>query len=145
MDASQRLHQCWLVARGSHPIQFGLERSEALRVGGLLVAARAIKISDFLADRIALAFSRGLLQDVPFCDQVPLVKFDKADPLRLVRRNLRCLQPIATGILVEINAGIDSLINVVDAESRCRRTLSNTGDREKGEQKNGAETHEIPH
>src|SRR5579862_6823889 len=47
------------------------------------------------------------------------MQFGKASPLRLVGRNLGILDPVAAGILVKIDAGVNVLIDVVDTESRA--------------------------
>jgi hypothetical protein len=48
------------------------------------------------------------------------MQFYKTHPLRLIRRNLRSLQPISACVLIEIRARIDALINRVNAETGRR-------------------------
>ena len=58
-----------------------------------------------------------LTRDVAHGVLVALIQLVKADPRGLVSRNLRVLDPIAARVLIEIRAGIDSLIDIVDAET----------------------------
>ena len=52
-------------------------------------------------------------------DQVALIELDEADPLGLVGRNFGILQPVAAGVLIEVDAGVDRFVEIVDAETRC--------------------------
>src|ERR1700723_536220 len=67
----------------------------------------------------------GLFQNASLNVLVALVKLDEAYPLRLVGRNFRILDPVAAGVLIEIHARIDALVDVIEAEAG--RRLSGSG------------------
>src|SRR5580658_3821762 len=62
----------------------------------------------------------GFLQNAALNILVALVELDEACPLRLVGRDLRILDPVAAGILIEIHARIDALVDVVEAKAGRR-------------------------
>src|SRR5207302_7931317 len=101
-------------------------------------------ITDLLINGFASTLLRRLLQNVALNGQVARVDFREANPPRLVGGDLSVLQPVAAGILIKINAGVGSLINVGNAEAGRRRgrhrgrRLSETGDGRK-QQKNECE------
>ena len=107
------------VLRGRNARQFRLQRVDPFGVRRLLVHARPVEVADLLLDgRTVCPPGRRLLQDVVQHVFIPLIQLDEAHPLRLVRRNLGVLQPVAAGELIEIHAGIDRLVDLVDAETR---------------------------
>ena len=123
MELREHLNERGLVLRGVDPREFWLHRFAALCVGRFLVHARAVKVSNLLRDRIPSRCSqRRFLQNVPHRVLVALVEFDKAEPRRLVSRNLSVLHPAPAGVLIEISARVGCLIDVVDAETlrACR-------------------------
>src|SRR6267378_920166 len=135
MELGNCVDECCLVLHGGDAFEFGLDRVAAFRIGGFLVHAGTVEVADLLRDRVSSGRGDGgLVQDVSHRELVAFVQFDKADPRGLVGGNLGVLEPIAACILVEIGAGIDGFIDVVDAESlgsralwsHCWRTLGST-------------------
>ena len=47
---------------------------------------------------------------------ISFANFDKAYPGGLVGGNFRGLQPVAAGVLVEVHAGIDGLVDGVEID-----------------------------
>src|SRR6185436_4594167 len=81
---------------------------------------RGVQIADLLLDGIAVrSTGRSLLQNFPLDSEIALIEFRKALPRRPVGGNLRILDPIAAGKLVEVHARVDALVDVVDAEPRA--------------------------
>ena len=124
MHPSNRIDKGRFVWSCRDAVKVWLERRHPLCVCGLFVHARVVVIANLLIDGApARIVGRCFFQNVAFRYQVPLVQFDKAHPLGLVSGNFCLLQPIATSVLVEIDARVGSLVDVVDAESD--RRLSN--------------------
>src|SRR5205807_1811290 len=92
--------------------------SNSLFIDRLLVHTRAVEVSDLLIDRVPARPAAGsFLQNSAFDAQIVLVKLGKTLPRRAVGRDFRLLHPVTAGVLVEIHAGIDGLIDGVDVES----------------------------
>src|SRR6266478_8438973 len=151
MKLGNCIDECRLVLDGGDAIQFRFERFAALGVSGFLVHAGTVEIADFLGNRVPRRGSnRSLIQDVAHGVLVALVQFVKADPRGLVSGNLRVLDPVAARVLIEISAGIDSLIYIVDAETLRRLSLGGSsgcrlssaeGERKQNESDNLKRTH----
>ena len=110
-----------LVLHRGDAAEFGLQRTEALGFHRLLVHARAVEVANFLVDRIAPCTAGcGFLQNAALNILVALVELDEAYPLRLIGRDLGILDPVAAGILIEIHARIDALVDVVEAKAGRR-------------------------
>src|SRR5437667_6208420 len=107
-----------LVLNCRDAVEFGLERIQSFRINRFLVHARTVVIPNFLLDRAAARIIyRCLFQNFTLGHQISLIEFYEAHPLRLVSRNFRVLQPVATSVLVEVDARIDSFVDVIYAEA----------------------------
>lgn len=109
------------------------------RVHGFLVHAGTVEISDFLIDRVAARAAGGsLLQNLMLDVAIVLANLHEAAPPRLVSRNLGALDPVAAGVLIEIDAGINALVDRVETEARrgfsggrCLREANDTYEKQK--------------
>src|SRR6185437_14899958 len=121
MHSSNRIHERRFVWSRHDAVKVRLERGQALGVRSLFVHARVVVVADLLIDSAPIRIIGGcFIQNVAFRHQVALIQFDKAYPLGLVSRNFCLLQPIAASVLIEIDARIGSLIDVIEAESDRR-------------------------
>ncbi len=50
--------------------------------------------------------------------KIALVQFHETSPLRLIRRNLRILDPVAASVLVKVHTGVDCFVDSIRAEPR---------------------------
>ncbi len=122
-----------LVFRVRDALEFRLQRFYPVGIRGALVNARAVVVADFLGDGIASRTAGGsFLQNLAHDSGISFSNLDKASPGRLVGGNFRGLQPVAAGVLVEIDAGIDGLVDGVEIDGWLG--LGETGNRQ--EQKN---------
>ena len=130
-----------LVLDGGDAVEFGLERIESLGVGGLFVHAGAVVVADFLVDGAAIrAAGGGFLQNSSQRDEIAFVEFGEADPLGLVGGDFRILEPVAAGVLVEVDARVGGLIDGLDAEAGGHLVVRRLGEGDKGgENDQGAE------
>ena len=134
LNPGHGLDQGRLVFCRRDAFEFGRQGRHALGVNRRFVYAGTVVVADFLADGIATrAGSRGFLQDLAHDRGISLPNLDKAHPGSLVRRNYRRLQPVATGILVEIHTGIDGLVDGVEIDHWLRSGLAETGYRQQQE------------
>ena len=143
-----------LVLNCRDAVEFGLERIQSFRINRLLVHARTVVIPNFLLDRAAARIIyRCLFQNFTLGHQIPLIEFYEAHPLRLVSRNFRVLQPVAAGVLVEVDARVHRFIDVVHAEaesglsglgrfgSRSRLSKTEGGRKQKAHQQQSGQAH----
>ena len=117
VGAGDLVDQSLFVVDGPDAIQLRLQRVDASAVHRLLVHACAIEIADLLIDGVApRSAGCGFLENSPHYVHVSLVQLYETHPLRLIRRNLGVLDPVAARVLVEIHARIDALVDGVKTE-----------------------------
>src|SRR4029077_6907385 len=107
-----------LVLDGGDALEFWLEWIEAFGIGGLFVHTGAVVVADFLLDSAAVgATGGGFFENASLRDEVAFVEFGEADPLGLVGGDFRVLEPVAAGVLVEVNARGGGFVDRLDAET----------------------------
>ncbi len=144
MGVSDHVDEFRFVLDRGDPLQFRLEGIESLGVGGLLVHAGTVVVADLLVDGAAVRAScRCFFEDATQGHEIALVDFREANPLGLVSGDLRVLEPVAAGVLVEIDARVDRLGDRLDAEAighLLLRSLREGGD---GRQKDNNEADDV--
>ena len=94
------------------------QRLDSLVIDCLFVHACLVIVTDFLVDGIALRIVGGSLLKNPSCDEaITLGKLAEAAPAPLIRRNWGVLDPGATGILIEVVAGIGCTVHRREVEA----------------------------
>ena len=83
----------------------------------------------------------GFLENAAQGDKIAFVEFDEADPLGLVGGDFRILEPVAAGVLVEVDTGVGGLVDGLDAEAGGHFVVRRLGECGKGgENEKGAKS-----
>src|ERR1700733_1689394 len=115
MHMRDLIDQRTLVFDRGDAVELRLQRGDAFCVHGFFVHAGTVEITDALIDTVATrSAGRRLLQNVVLDAAIAFANFTETAPSRLVRRNLGALDPVATGVLVEIHARIDAPVDGIE-------------------------------
>src|ERR1019366_9036101 len=96
---------------GCDALHLGLQRRGPLFLDRALVHARSIVVANYLLDGAVLSGRLCLVEQVAQNVEIVLVQLIETSPSCLARRNGIVLYPVSARVLVEIHAGIDSLVD----------------------------------
>ena len=145
--------QLRFVLERSNAFQHRLQRGRPLGVDAGLVHAGVVIVADLLVvGRTAGIVGRGLIENIAQDQLIAFVQFVEPAPFRLVRRNGIVLDPVAAGVLVEIDARVGGLVHRIQVEAGDVLNLLSGGAglalrlrRDSGKQQNASYKREMSH
>ena len=112
-------HHVRLIAHRLDAVQLGLDGRDALLVDGRGVHATGEVVADLLVDRAAAGLHHGgALQDVELHLFVAVLQFGETSPAGAVGGERVLGDPVAAGVLVEVDARIDGLVHGGGVDAR---------------------------